>query len=152
MKHLYLAILTVFALMASMATYAEKVYKWQDDDGSWHYSEKPPLEIKAETLKIKVSQPSPQSNENGSDKGQTESDTAGAPMEQPLKKSPEIIAAEEARKKQECERARKNLEALTNRPRIRYMDKEKGEERYLTPDEHTEWSKKSKEDVQKYCQ
>ena len=32
------------------------------------------------------------------------------------------------------------------------MDEEKGEERYLTPDEHDEWSEKSKNQVKEFCQ
>ena len=58
MRHLSLVVLTGLLLAIGMTAQAEKVYKWQDDDGSWHYSEIPPVENEAETLKIKVSSPS----------------------------------------------------------------------------------------------
>jgi hypothetical protein len=150
MRHLTLVVLTGLLLAIGMTAQAGKVYKWQGDDGSWHYSEIPPVEKEAETLKIKVSNSAEQPSEK-----EPEPENPGStkpPEEQPLKQSPEVAAAERERKAQNCERARKNLESLTYRDRIRYMDEEKGEERYLTPEEHDEWSNKSKEEVRKYCQ
>lgn len=152
MKHSYLIVFTCLLIAFSATTQAGKVYKWQDDDGSWHYSEKPPMEKEAEVLKMKVSEPTEQSKEETATTNDTKT-KAGAPAaEQPLTKSPEILAAEKKQREENCARARKNLDSLTHRPRIRYMDKEKGEERYLTQEEHDEWSKKSKEEVKQYCQ
>ena len=151
MKHLYLVILTGLFVTTSVTAHAEKIYKWQDDDGSWNYSEVPPVEKEAQTLRIKgpkqLGQPSAKEPEQeNTDK------SVGQSEDQPLKQSPEVAAAERERKAHNCEVARKNLTSLTNRPRIRYMDEEKGEERYLTPDEHDEWSEKSKNQVKEFCQ
>jgi Domain of unknown function (DUF4124) len=151
MKHLSLIVLTGLLLVIGMTAQAEKVYKWQGDDGSWHYSEKPPVEKEAEILKIKVSKPTEQSTAEGPESKDVDKSTE-ASTEQPLKQSPEVTAAERERRAKNCETAKKNLTTLTNRPRILYDDIEKGERRYLTPEEHTEWSEKSKEGVQKYCQ
>ena len=150
MKHLSLVMLTGLLLAIGMTAQAEKVYKWQGDDGSWHYSEIPPVEKEAETLKIKVSKLTEQPSEEEpepEDSGKTK-----PPEEQPLKQSPEVAAAERERKAKNCEIAKKNLTSLTNRPRILYNDEEKGEERYLTSEEHDEWRQKSKDQVKEFCQ
>ncbi|MEH6467675.1 MAG: DUF4124 domain-containing protein [Porticoccus sp.] len=151
MKHLSLVILAGLLLTIGMAAQAGKVYKWQGDDGSWNYSEIPPVEKEAETLKIKAGNlaehPTTEESEpEDADKGAEPSE------EQPLKQSPEVAAAERERKAKNCETARKNLKSLTDRPRILYTDKEKGEERYLTSEEHDEWRQKSKDQVKEFCQ
>lgn len=149
MKHLSLVVLSGLLLTIGMTAHAGKAYKWQDDDGSWHYSEKPPLEKEAETLKIKtgslVEEPT---TEEPDDANKNTKPTE----EQPIKQSPEVAAAERERKTKNCEIAKKNLKSLTDRPRIIYTDKEKGEERYLTSEEHDEWRQKSKDQVKEFCQ
>ena len=145
----------VFGMCLAMALclplHAGKVYKWQDEDGAWHYSEKPPLERPAETLKLKTRKPAPESS------GATD-DTEAAPAtegededKKPLKKSPEVLAAEKARRAEDCERAKKNLDTLTHRTRILYDDEEKGEQRYLTEEERQEWLQKSRDQVKEFC-
>jgi hypothetical protein len=151
MRHLSLVILTGLLLTIGMAAHAGKVYKWQSEDGSWNYSEVPPVEQKAETLKIKTGNLAEPPTTGESESENTDED-AEPSEEQPLKQSPEVAAEERERKAQNCTRARKNLESLTNRSRIRFKDKEKNEERYLTPKEHDEWSQKSKDEVKKFCQ
>ncbi|MBQ0713283.1 MAG: DUF4124 domain-containing protein [Porticoccus sp.] len=150
MRHLTLVVLTGLLLAIGMTAQAGKVYKWQGDDGSWHYSEIPPVEKEAETLKIKVSNSAEQPSEKEPEPENP--DSTKPSEEQPLKQSPEVAAAERERKAQNCEMAKKNLTSLTDRPRILYNDKEKGEERYLTSEEHDEWRQKSKDQVKEFCQ
>lgn len=150
MKHLYLAMLTVFALMASMATYAGKVYKWQDDDGSWHYSENPPYEKEAETLKIKTSpknlEQTDSKNNDSSEKniGDKESVEIKPKTNTETAYTPEEIKAN-------CNLATKRLSGLESHPRVLITDEKTGDKRYLSPDEHTEWMSKSRKEINEFC-
>lgn len=146
-----LALLTV-----GVSANAEKIFRWQDDDGSWHYSATPPAEKTAETVNIKApptsgpvtttSEEKPQNKAEGKSKGKEETTEKDE-----LKKSAEVAAEDEALAQKNCENARKNLANLENHRRLRINDEETGEIRYLADDEHAEWMKNSKEEVRKNC-
>jgi len=144
----------LLAMTLCLPLHAAKIYKWQDDNGSWHYSEKPPLEGAPETIKLKSkksdseeTEPSEETNEEIS-KGTEDNQSEKAP----LPKSPEVLATEKARRAEDCDRARKNLDKLTHRTRILIDDEEKGEQRYLTEEERQDWLKKSGDQVKEFCQ
>ncbi len=145
---------TLLAMALCLPLHAGKIYKWQDENGSWHYSEKPPLEGTPETIKLKSK------NSDSEETDSTAESDEEAPTETednqaekaPLPKSPEVLAAEKARKAEDCTRAKKNLDTLTHRTRILYDDEEKGEQRYMTEEERQEWLKKSSEQVKEFCQ
>lgn len=154
MKHSSKVIGAFLAMAMCLPVYAGKVYKWQDESGAWHYSEKPPMEGEPEVIKFKnkyagASEETSATDDEGESKP-TENSTE-ATKKEPLKKSPEVLAAEQAHRAKNCEIARKNLDSLTHRTHIRYDDEEKGEERYLTEEERQEWLRKSKEQVDEFC-
>ncbi|TNE82317.1 MAG: DUF4124 domain-containing protein [Gammaproteobacteria bacterium] len=151
MKDINKIIGALLAMAICLPLHADKVYKWQDENGGWHYSEKPPAEATTETIKIKSSKPvDTDIDEEETPQGEEISTTQEE--KKPLKKSPEVLAVEKARKAEDCERAKRNLDTLTHRTRILYDDEEKGEQRYLTEEERQEWLKKSKDQVKEFCQ
>ncbi|WP_461483108.1 DUF4124 domain-containing protein [Porticoccus sp.] len=148
---------TLLALALCLPLHAAKIYKWQDENGSWHYSETPPLEGTPETIKLKSKKSDSELSEEGEEEMSADSEEQEKGEEeqkekQPLPKSPEIVAAENARKAENCEKAKKNLDSLTHRTHIRYDDEEKGEQRYLTEEERQDWLKKSRDQVKEFCQ
>jgi hypothetical protein len=150
MKHLYLVILTGLFVTTSVTAHAEKIYKWQDDDGSWNYSEVPPVEKEAETLKIKVS---PKSSE-GINTTSSVIDTKNSAESRKEKVNPEsepetAYTPEEI--KANCSLATKRLGGLETHPRVLITDEKTGDKRYLSPDEHKEWSTKSKKEIEEFC-
>ena len=156
---LFLMLSMLTFLAASVSTNAGKIFRWQDEAGTWHYSATPPAEQQAETINIKApptSGPVPEkSEENTSDeknKGDNETQEAKPEIPKEFKKSDEVAAEDKALARKNCENARKNLANLTSHPRMRINDDETGEVRYLGQDEHSEWTKRSKEEISKYCQ
>jgi len=57
MKYLPVKLLTfclsVFLISSPGISYAE-VYKWRDKDGNLHFGDKPPIEVNAETVVVKI--------------------------------------------------------------------------------------------------
>ena len=138
------------SLLLSGISAQAAIYKWQDENGSWHFSEIPPDSQKAEKIDVRVTPPSGDTKAPPNNASTTEDtpDESGKPL--PL--SPEVAAAEKERKAKNCQIANKNLQSLTTRARVRFQDKEKGEERYLTEDERQKWIKDSKEAVKENCE
>ena len=142
MKHRFIRYIALGLLLSTTTIAVAEIYKWQSDDGTWHFSEVPPNRQAVETIDIRVSPPSGEVVVTGEEAEDTttEQKTSDGPM--PL--SPELAAAKTERLKQNCELAKTNLSNLTNRSQIRYEDKEKGVVRHLTEDERQEWIEKSK--------
>ena len=63
-KHIVL--FTLIALLLSPLAQAEKFYKWQDENGVWHYDSKPPKTQEATALKIYSKSASPLADESSS--------------------------------------------------------------------------------------
>lgn len=153
MKHINYRALAYSAaailLMTGMVANAD-IYKWQDENGTWHFSETAPNDQAAEAIDIRVTPPSADVPEEGS----TNKNAAVTEKvaEKPLPLSPEIVAKEKARREHNCKLAKENLFNLNHRSRIRYQDKEQGVERYLTEEERAQWIKKSNKEVKENCQ
>ena len=154
---LFLMLSMLTFLAASVSTNAGKIFRWQDEAGTWHYSATPPAEQQAETINIKApptSGSNQEKNENENDKGTKAEDSTEEKNKtnSEVKKSAEVEAEDNALAQKNCENARANLANLENHRRLRINDEETGEVRYLGDDEHTEWTQRSKEEIQKYCQ
>ena len=156
MKQALLLTLSMLTLLTvGISANAGKIFRWQDDAGTWHYSATPPAEQSAETVNIKAPPTSGPVAEKSKDqtieekaKGKVKEQSTA---ESELKKSAEVAAEDNALARKNCENAKKNLANLTSHPRMRINDEETGEVRYLGQDEHADWMKKSKEEVRKYC-
>jgi hypothetical protein len=152
MKQLFITLSALLLLITGLSANAGKIYRWQDDSGTWHYTATPPNDSAAETINIKVSPPSDSQQEAVTqDKADKSAKNEKTPNETELKKSAEVAAEDNALAKKNCANAKANLENLQNHRRLRIRDDELGEERYLSNDEHNDWMKRSKEEVRKYC-
>tara|TARA_R110001592_G_scaffold120296_4_gene324257 strand:- start:3485 stop:4033 length:549 start_codon:yes stop_codon:yes gene_type:complete len=144
-------VLTLLTMALCLPLHAAKVYKWQDADGAWHFSEKPPVEQPAEIIKI----PTP---------GKGKEVTATTPDQIPesngsekspdlkTKKSEEVTAEDVALARENCIKARENLENLQRGSRLRVKDPDTDQVRYLSTEEQNEWIEKSRTMIQDNCQ
>lgn len=155
-QQLFLTLSILVLLTTGISAHAGKIFRWQDDDGTWHYSATPPAGQSAESINIKapptsgpVSEDVTDSEENKDGSDTAKSDTTESEKE--FKKSAEVEAEDKALARKNCENARKNLANLTNHKRLRINDEETGEVRYLGNDEHAEWMQRSRDEVKEYC-
>ena len=139
--------LLLIVTFAVAATASAEIYKWTDDQGNTHYSDKPPA-TQAEVLDIKSERTDPEYI---------------ARLTAPPKPDPQretIIAAEEDRERLEaereetrqrnCERAKKAFNSLLSATRI-YEPMPDGERRYLNEEEVEQRKDSAQADVNEWC-
>jgi len=142
-------------LTTAVSSYAA-IYKWQDENGGWHFSEVPPDSQSVEKVDVRVTPPSsdvtqPPIPEKASSSDDTAADAATSDeKDQQMNKSAEIAAEDKARKIKNCQVAKTNLESL-KRPRIRFRDEEQGVERYMDEDERKERIDKNQKLLKENC-
>lgn len=111
---------TSFVIFA-LSAHAENFYKWTDEDGVVHYSQRAPAGKEAQTISTKTAPSSDQQQDNteaSADSGSEENDTPEeetaqqAPTPEVVKKDPET-----------CKKAQKDLQVLKSRPIVRQNGK-----------------------------
>lgn len=134
MRMLLLATLMIFAFSASAG-----LYKWVDDEGNVHYSQKRPKNKKYKRLKPPA--PAPESSK---------------PLYKPLAKPAEnndIVAAETAKNEKiradNCAGAKKNLNSYTISRRIRDKD---GNVSYIDDNVRAKKIEEAKKAIREFCQ
>ncbi len=150
-----LQILALTLLLGATASHAqpEKYYKWVDDEGSVHYSARPPRDRPAQLIKVAPEPARPAALPASPATPDAMPAPAGSAAE-PATDNPanaataRVLAAEAATN---CEIARKNLNALNTRARVRIRDDKTGEFRFLTADEHAQWVRDSEAGVRDNC-
>jgi hypothetical protein len=126
MKSAFLTGCLVAFTTTSIAVDAENYYKWVDRDGVTHYSETRPVDIATTLVRIKAANPkiaqpdSPAIATLASESETTSAETTPQPTEQQL-----------AVQRSNCSKASKKLIALENAGRVRQLDEQNGEYRYL---------------------
>lgn len=105
--------------LLAQASYAAKIYVWTDANGTTHYGEQPPKDVKAKLINTRIGHSDPVPNATSS----VASGDASASNLIPPAKDPEA-----------CEMARKNLDTLNDSPRVKVPEAD-GSLRYMTPDE-----------------
>lgn len=133
-----------FALLALMASafipaYAGDYYKWVDSNGVTHFSESRPTDSPSSLIKIKARKPanSPQAKPLAAIEAKPallDTSEAIAPAEnQPYNqaKKPQLTEQQIRDQRQNCATAQQRLIAMENAGRVRLMDRESGEYRYL---------------------
>lgn len=98
-----------------------KVYKWTDNNGQVHYTEHPSATQSNEVIKPKTGHSDPVEYKTNS--AESQSSINSVPQTTRPRKDPEI-----------CTEARKQQTTLKTSTRVQVKD-EKGQYRYLTPDE-----------------
>ncbi len=141
-KSLLLTCLTVLPLSAHAG-----VYKWVDENGTVHYSDSHPNNVKAESMKLhgvggkKGGGGSPQEKANALDAAKQKQ------LEQQARQLQEETAKRELEAK--CQVIRDNLQKIETTSRIGII--ENGEKRYLTSDEINSQKEKYKSMLEQEC-
>lgn len=136
-----LLILVVAGVLPGLA--AAQVYRWVDEDGKVHYSDKPVEQ--AERVNIRVDRPRPSAGEASAEQaaGSSIEDQIAA-EEDPVKKAQLQV------RKQECDLARAVLDKYANAPYL--VEKQAdGTERRLSDDEAAAEKSKVEQQVANNC-
>ena len=144
-------------LVISSPVWAEKIYKWVDENGQIHYSSQKPENQPVETVKIRKGPTvTPQPAEE-----QASEDGAAVAEELTDEEIEEEAAAEEAARKQlaeadrvnnrkQCELARRNYDALNATTRVTRRDAN-GQVVRMTDDERVNALKNARLGIQRFC-
>jgi hypothetical protein len=128
----------LFATMALVApVHAEKFYKWQDEQGTWHYSKTPPKDADAQALNVRAQGATPTEAELAA-KAEADKQAANKAM---------TDGSDSAN----CKQARANLAILLNNTQVQKDIDGDGKEEVLTQDEQLAEVSATRRQVEKYC-
>ena len=125
------------------------LYKWTDEKGQVHYSDKQPDKEKAQQLNPQTSLPSTVEKEKSAFDKQVEDMNERLAEEKKQQLEAEKKAAEEQKRKKKCEVLRKNLQVMLTENRVSKMVDGK---RVIIPyEERVEKMEKTQKDLDEYC-
>ncbi|MCB1586621.1 MAG: DUF4124 domain-containing protein [Xanthomonadales bacterium] len=136
-------------LLFTTANAKQKYYKWTDENGNVHYSEKKPEDKEAQELKIRSKAPKPQ--ETVSEEANTDKELP--PDQQAVEdfNRNEQAKAKEAQDQANCEIAKKNLQTLESRNRVKRVNPATGEEIYMDNNEVEKMITVAKQSIRNLC-
>lgn len=129
-----LAISLLATLLAATPVHAEKFYKWQDADGVWHYSNKPPKDQPAEALTVRA-------------KGATQSDEERAEQARKAKARSGVPVATA----EQCEKLRANLKLLDTEVGVRVDRNADGVPEEISMEEQRAEAEKARNQIERFC-
>lgn len=138
MKYLR-SLIVILSCLAVSHQASAKVYKWTDKDGQVHYSEHPSATQSNEVIKPKT--------------GHSDPVNYPAPSSAPAAESTEITATpppKPPKSPEACNVARKNQEILKTSVRVQVAD-DKGQLRYLLPEELKEKMTETNQIIEENC-
>lgn len=148
-------LVSALALAAFLAggSLANEVYRWVDEDGNVHYSDRPPEEGKVDVMDMpKAPRPAAAQATAVAEAREMEL-TQWEHAQQSAKKRAEEQAAEESEKAmraENCEKAQVRLANYATARRV-YQELENGERRYLSDEELTAARDGAQAAVDKWC-
>lgn len=148
MKSAFLIVCMAATASASMTVSAEKYFKWVDRNGVTHYSETRPGEIPATLIKIKTGNTSAKKAAILSAAAATVSDEKSPVLEGPQPPTEQQLAVQRSN----CSKASRKLVALENAGRVRQVDEQTGEYRYLPNKEKLAEISKMRRYLKSNCQ
>jgi len=116
-------------------------YKWTDEEGNVHYSQRPPPGAEYEKVKIDKP-PQPSSTNPAPSYGSSSSEDAGS------KAVADAVAKNEDFRKKNCAAAKENLKVYQVYSRVKGED---GKIRTLSPKEREEKVQASKDAIREFC-
>ncbi|MBK8284231.1 MAG: DUF4124 domain-containing protein [Ahniella sp.] len=139
-----LLVLVMACLVAGPAYAGKKFYKWQDEQGAWHYTEKQPAGQAAAS--VNVSDKAPDVSE------EEPADGADAAAKVPDEYANDAAAQRIVAGRQEaCERARKAVAVYEENAEVTVdLDKD-GRAEVLTTQQHLEQMTRAREQAESYC-
>jgi len=147
------SLLSLLCLMGGMAlteTALAKTYKWVDENGATHYSSTPPPTGDFKTMK-EPSKPAVDPEKAQSDIDKRLGDF-NKRLEEDAKaqKEADAAAAKSAENKQNCALAKKNLNLLKTKVRVKIRDKS-GATHYQTDEERAANIKRAQDQINAFC-
>ena len=123
-----------------------EVFRWTDDSGRVHYSEKKPRRLDSESIRIKntASSDAPRLIEKLEQKRIIDSEAKNA-------KTEEAPAAKQQASEDQCAQVRKNLETLTTTARIKKKDPDTQEVSYLDDQMRKSEQEQNQKFIELYC-
>ncbi len=157
---MFKSIAVAIILLISGQSWAEKIYKWVDENGQIHYSSQKPNDQQAETVKVKkgpkvtpkaeAEPAAAQATDAGqTDAEQTETEAAAdAAAEEAARK--QLAEADRINNRKQCDLARKNYAALNATVRVTRRDAN-GQVVRMTDDERVNALKTAQQAIKQYC-
>jgi len=140
----FVALLSALITSLVFSTYSigdqKGVYRWTDDQGNQHYSDKPPKDTESDFIKTatgRKTESTPQDENANSEAEQAQA--APTSMEVVPEKDPTV-----------CKQAKGNLQALSGRPRVRIKEAN-GEYRYLSEEEKETQRELARKNIEVHC-
>ena len=142
-------IAVVIAAGSMIPAHAGDIYRWVDDKGVVHFGEKPPDAVNSQSMSVKVTAPS---SDAAAAQKRLEEIRAAAQKRAPDNEPAPGIQDEEMRKAiaRNCEIYRKNLETMTNSPRVKET-LPNGELAFLGEDEKTKRMAETEKLIAQHC-
>ncbi len=145
-----LSLLCFIGVMALSPMALAKTYKWVDENGNTNYTSTPPPTGNFKTIKP-PSKPAVDPVKAQSDlKKRLEAFNKRKEETDKAKDEADKLAAKKADYKKKCEQAKKNLNLIQTKVRIRYTEDD-GSTRYLTDDERAAKLKRAQDAIKSYC-
>lgn len=130
------------------ATAVAGVYKWVDDNGRLHYTDKPPA-TGAQRMAIESQRTDP-SQITARVEARRESQEQELEQQQETEEQRRLEQQREEVREENCRRSRRALESLLSATRL-YEPLPGGDRRYLEQDEIDQRMDKARKDVEEYC-
>lgn len=149
--HFTKRILLPLVLVMMSNTVTAGVYKWTDENGQVHYSERPPEES-GQVERVAID-PAPKSSDEGKERlNQYKNDLDTMMKEKDKEKAQQDAEKNQNEiKKKNCESARNRLKQLNAHAKIFYKD-DSGKENYMDEKQRSEEKQKAQSRVDKWCQ
>ena len=133
---------------AGPAMAAKGMWRWKDAEGNLNYSDTPPKGVNAEFIASDAVRPSGMQN-NTDQQAQSEAANADQSTEAESQADRQMEVMPETDEVL-CEQAKRNLETLSNKPRIRVTEAD-GSKRVLTPEEIEAEKDRARKFIEVYC-
>lgn len=126
---------------------AAGVYKWTDADGKVHFTDKPPPDVKAETVRTNTSH-----DEHTADRLNALKERADENYEARQKRKEEAVEAAQVKRdlRARCEAAQNHLRELESSTR-RQVVNEKGEREFLEETKRQQWMSDARKEIAETC-
>ena len=119
-------------------------YRWTDDSGKTHYSDRPPSGVDAEFIKFSSSKKSPP-------QPQEKATPAVSDQNNPSAEGTLEIVPESQKDPQLCAQAQSNLKALSGNPKVRITEAD-GSKRLLSDSEKEQQRERARGFIKLYCE
>ncbi len=151
-RHRHLAtapagLLLLFLVLSLPLSASAGVYKWVDADGKVHFTDKPPPEVDAETIKTNTTR-----DPHTAERLNKFKEKADKGVAERAEKRAAIAAEKEEEKKnaEKCTAVRKELFELETSTRRQTLNAQ-GELEFIPEETRQEWMRVSRENIKKVC-